>query len=134
MLVVPQSERLGKLIRLLASDQSGEVLAAVAAIRRITDFHTLADIIASHFSVDSTARVRAAAPGARAPTPSPATSTFWWRDMAAALLHHNPSLVYGGREVQFLQNMMRSNREPTLGQRKWLKDIADRARTKQEAA
>jgi hypothetical protein len=46
----PQNVRLGKLIRLLASDKPGEVAAAAQAIGRQLqssgrDFHTLADIV-----------------------------------------------------------------------------------------
>jgi hypothetical protein len=47
---IPAAERLAKLIRMLGSDRDGEVIAAVAAIRRLLeaqglDLHDLADVV-----------------------------------------------------------------------------------------
>jgi hypothetical protein len=56
-----QIGKIGKLIRMLGSDKSGEVLAAVAALGRVLettdmDFHSLADAVADGLKPHKLAR------------------------------------------------------------------------------
>lgn len=116
VLVVPQPERLGKLLRLLASDKSGEVLAAVAAIQRIANLHDIADCIERNWREPVVDLF-----GKREPKLQP------WQAFAVELLKY-PQVLLGSRERDFLNNMRRSRHAPTAAQEKWMNDIAARRR------
>jgi hypothetical protein len=113
---IPQAERIGKLVRLLSSDKSGEVLAAVAAIQRIANLHDIAECIERNWREPVIDLF-----GKRESKLKP------WQAFAAELLQHREVLL-GTRELDFLQNMRRSRTAPTAAQEKWLGDIAARRR------
>ena len=120
----PPIEKIGKLIRLLASDVDGEALASLRALQRCltesgTDLHHLADIIEE---------------GWRDPAPPVVRHVRrqWWNTLADELLKF-PELLLGNRELDFLHNMARSCFAPTALQEKWLGDI-ERRRPQQAAA
>jgi hypothetical protein len=73
-------DRIGKLVRLLASDKPGEVLATVAAINRTLDiaeldFHDLADVVTAGFKKPTKQRQ----PAKWAP---PAPDPDYWESLA----------------------------------------------------
>jgi hypothetical protein len=105
-------DRIGKLIRLLASDKDGEAMGAVRALDRVLTgfggFHHLADLIDL-----------IEAPPAPEPIKHP------WQILAAELLKH-PGVLLGSRDHSFLRNMARARTAPTPAQQKWLGDIEAR--------
>ena len=106
--------RVGQLIRLLASDRDGEVVAAARALARTLtsvgqDFHTLAD------SVERSA---------------PAASVHYEcdprADELARWLVTNHMSHLSARETDFVLSMLVWSGEPTERQRLWLSSIVSR--------
>jgi hypothetical protein len=101
---------LSRLIALLGSDRSGEVIAAVSAIGRVlassgADFHDLARAIA------------------------PTADTDDWRDVLAFCAVHADTL--DDRDREFLATVARYRNRPSEKQLKWLHGIAARLRGEQ---
>jgi hypothetical protein len=101
---------LDKLIPLLASNHDGEVVATVRAISRVLksggfDWHDLA------------ARLRGPV------TQSP--NADWRRD--ARFCFENADLL-NERELDFITNIARGPRKPTVRQLEWLHNVVDRLR------
>jgi hypothetical protein len=115
--ITPIAGRLQKLVPLLASDKSGEVVATVEAISRLLrshglDFHDLAKAIT-------------------APPPAPLHDNDW-----ARLIEHllDASDQLSERDVEFLQSVKKfvaTGRAPSPKQAKWIRDI--RAKLKEAA-
>jgi hypothetical protein len=108
--------RLGQLIRLLASDRDGEVVAAARALSRTltsvgADFHTLADVIER----PSPAALELPAPRPEAAGPADAV---WLR------CHHWSRL--NEKEQGFIFQMMNWRGAPTERQSVWLRSIVER--------
>jgi hypothetical protein len=113
---IPESkfvrERLGQLLRLLASDKDGEVVAAARAIERTlhaigADFHDLAHMIE--------------APPLQPVQPLYGTS---WQRMAQFCAARRPSL--NSRELKFVLDMVSWRGEPSDAQEDWLIAIYER--------
>jgi hypothetical protein len=110
--------KLGKLIRLLASDQPGEVLGAAQALRRVLeaeglDLHDLAHVLET-----------AAAP------PLTSGPDIDWVGVAYYCLEVGHGLL-NQREHDFVANMAAGLprwREPTEKQARWLQAIATKVR------
>jgi hypothetical protein len=111
------SERIAKLVRLLASDRDGEALSAARALgRTLAGFgglNHLGDLIETHWHPPV------------APKPEPEPIKPDWHVLAARLLKY-PEILLGSRERSFLHNMQRSRTAPTTAQWKWLHDIEAR--------
>ena len=119
---IAHGARLAKCLRLLTSDKDHEALAAVRALQRVltdadTDIHDLADIIERHWP-SPVIELR----------PRPSQQSFWWQTLTAELLRHahDPRIVWGSRERDFLRSVHRLHSPPSPGQAKWLRDIAAR--------
>jgi hypothetical protein len=113
--------RLGKLIRLLASDKPGEVVAAAAAIDRSLrsaglDIHRLADVVD-----------RSALDSQSAPDHSQTAETDWHeiRDWCAVRADR-----LSARERQFIDSMTHWRGQPTEKQMTWLVAIEQRLRAR----
>ena len=110
--------RLGALIRVLASPQDGEVLAAARAIGRVlkgvnSDFHALAETVEN-------------APHAVAPHAARAhgePDTINWTVMAKQLIATGR---LSAREKEFVSDMVRWHGRPTEKQRNWLRALMER--------
>jgi hypothetical protein len=107
--------KFGKLIRLLGSNQPGEVAAAAAAIVRALqaagkDIHTFAD---------------AAERGLQEPAPAGAP----WRKLRAFCAEHHELLT--AREREFIVGLARWRGRPTQKQMDWLEAIAEKIRERQ---
>jgi hypothetical protein len=101
---------LGKLIRRLASNHDGEVLAAARAIGRVLksnghDWHDLAASLRSPVTQSQNAD---------------------WRQVARFCADH--AALLNERELDFIVTIARGHKSPTDKQLKWLRDIADRIR------
>jgi hypothetical protein len=108
--------RIGQLIRLLASDKDGEVVAAARALGRTlngvgADFHLLADLIE---------RPSPAALELPAPRPESAGPAD------AAWLHRHYWSHLSEKERGFILQMMNWRGAPTERQRQWLRSIVER--------
>lgn len=109
---VPVSQRLAKIVPLLASDKDGEVLSAARSILRVAaaagcDVHCLATKVAAAFQ-DKVEPLEA----------------LGWRDLASEIAMHVDALDIA--ESDFLKNMMalaRSGGQPTERQVAWLQAI-----------
>jgi hypothetical protein len=116
------TDRIAKLIRLLASPVDGEVVNAARALHRVLAdagrFHHLADIVEANWHPP----IAIQPPPKPKPPPEPKHD---WQILAARLLQHREVLL-GSRELDFLQNMLRSRTAPTDKQWKWLGDIEAR--------
>src|SRR5262249_8102468 len=102
---------IGKLIPRLASDYDAEILATVRAIERLLksaghDWHDLAASITK---------------------PTIQRSETDWRQEARFCVA-NASLL-NERELDFVATIAQQHRSPTVKQRQWLADIADRLRS-----
>jgi hypothetical protein len=111
--------RLGKLIRLLSSDQPGEVLAAASAIARELqaagkDIHTLAD---------------AAERGLQSPEAPASSERQPWRARRAWCAQHPEFLSV--RELEFVVSLARWRGHPTPKQMDWLRAIEEKIRARQ---
>jgi hypothetical protein len=122
---ISTGKRIAKVVRLFSTTNDGEALAAVRALQRLlvelgTDLHHLAEIIEANW----TAPVVDLFDHKREPKLQP------WQIFAAELLRHehDPRIVWGSRERDFLHNMKRLRTAPTAPQEKWLNDIAARRR------
>jgi hypothetical protein len=109
--LAPITPRLAKLLPLLASDKPGEVIATAHAINRTLqsngcDWHDLVDVIERFVEPDE----------------MPESI----RDVAAWCLRRGADRL-SDKERAFVQNM-RTWRQPSSGQRKWLCDIFARLR------
>jgi hypothetical protein len=121
------TDKLAKLIRLLSSPVDGEVVSAARALHRVlTDaggFHHLADVVEAHWRP----------PVVVQPPPKPPEPKYDWQILAARLLKFRHVLL-GDRELDFLQNMRRSQTAPTDKQWKWMGDIEARLTPDQRMA
>jgi hypothetical protein len=112
-----ETSKLAKLIRLIfGSDNDGEVIAAVAALRRALasaglDAHWLADIVERRTN-------SIAAPAADDRRERDERSDAWF------CFHHRDEL--SPRERAFIENVVRWSSPLSPKQRKWIHDIADR--------
>jgi hypothetical protein len=107
--------RLGKLLRLLASDKSGEVVAAASAINRALkaeglDIHHLAEAVE-----------RTALAPRKASSPAPDNTLYGWQVVRRFCLEHRGLLR--GRELEFLDDLGDWRRDLTTEQWKWLEAI-----------
>jgi hypothetical protein len=105
--------RIGQLIRLLGSNQDGEVVAAARAIGRTlksagADFHTLAATIERSEPEVSSDRAE------------------YWRDMARWLIEKSRAR-FSEKEQAFLHDMTTWPDEPTDRQAAWLRRIFESA-------
>jgi hypothetical protein len=115
-LATVENAKLAKLIRLaLISDEAGEILGAIAAVRRMLaasnlDAHWLADIIE-----------RGASPSAPSISPNAQgddRSSIWW------CWHHRDRL--SPKEARFVETSTRWRGTISDRQRQWLRDICDK--------
>jgi hypothetical protein len=110
--------RIGRLVRLLASDKDGEVLAAARAIGRTLasagqDFHALAEAVEN--------APHAVAPHAASTRDEP--DDLNWKAVAKELLADGK---LSPREWEFVNHMTRWRGRPTEKQRNWLHALLDR--------
>ena len=143
--LAPITGKLGKLVRLLGSDRPGEVIAAVAAIKRTLesaslDIHALADGIeecnGKKFTEADAIEIyqRGVEDGHRAAEQNGALnfSTVGepsWNEIARECAAHAARLQ--PRECSFVDDMVRltvHGGEPTEKQAKWLRSIWARVR------
>lgn len=116
-LATVDTDRLAKLIRLIfGSDQDGEIVAAVAAVKRLLasaglDAHALADIV-EHGAKSI------AAPPADDHGERDERSDAWF------CFHHRNEL--SPKERAFIENVIQWSSPLSPKQRKWIHDIADR--------
>ena len=113
--------RLGKLVRLLASDKPGEVTAAAAALVRTLqadglDIHNLAEVVE-----------RAALVPVKDPSP-PSDKNNSRRYLRGWCARHNDLL--SERDQHFLESLASWRGRPTEKQLEWLLDIEARIRRK----
>lgn len=111
--------RLGKLIRLLASDKSGEVVAAASAINRALasvglDIHAFADAVERNPLV----------PGQAPPPPRNDGANDDWRAMRRFCADHDALLSV--REREFIVDIKRWRGQLTVKQYTWLNSIHQR--------
>lgn len=109
--------KLGKLLRLLASDKDGEVVAAARAITRTLraegqDIHALADVVE---------RIPLAP---QKETRSPPDKPSDWRTMRSFCLKHQNQL--STRELEFITSLGRWRGKLTPKQSDWLQAIYER--------
>jgi hypothetical protein len=104
--------RLGQLIRLLGSDQDGEVVAAARALRR-----TLASVDADFHSLAATIERS---------TPEVSNRGQYWRDMARWLINESGAHLTP-KEQAFVCDMATWPGELTDRQEAWLRAIFERA-------
>jgi hypothetical protein len=122
------TDRIAKLIRLLASPVDGEVVGAARALHRVLadagDFHYLADVVEAHWQP----------PVVIQPPPKPPPEPKHdWQILAAAI---PDILIVSERidEIDFLTNMRKSRVAPSEKQWKWLGDIEARLPPEQRMA
>lgn len=120
------SGRLGKLVRLLASDKPGEVTAAVAAINRALrsaglDIHALAEI------VDRSPIVPRQSPDS--PTATSDDNERPWRNIRSWCADHDEFLT--DRECEFISSLAHWRGRPTEKQMNWLLLIEQKIRARQ---
>jgi hypothetical protein len=113
-------DKLGKLIRLLASDTPGEAIGAVYAIRRTLasaglDLRDLARTVEAGGLRKSTAKKRS----------RPSGDSVDWPAFAARILREHAHEL-PEKEVDFCNTMSMWDGAPSPKQQKWLKDIAAR--------
>jgi hypothetical protein len=144
--LAPIAGKLGKLIRLLASDRDGEVLAAVHAIKRALgaeklDLHTLAEKIETpangkkYTEADAIEIYQRGVQDGREAAERQGPVTFStvgepsWHDIACQCAAQSARLQ--PREKEFVEDMVRwtvHGGEPTEKQAKWLRAIYARMR------
>jgi hypothetical protein len=117
------TDRIAKLIRLLASPVDGEVVGAARALHRVLadagGFHHLADVVEANWRP----------PIVIQPLPKPPPEPKHdWQISAARLLQHPEILIVSARidEIDFLINIRKSRVAPSEKQWKWLGDIEAR--------
>ena len=144
--LAPIADKLGKLLRLLASDRDGEVVAAANAIKRTLananlDIHALADGVETgadkKFSEDDAKEIyqRAFDDGRRAaekdqPITFHSVSEPSWHEIACACRDNDRGRLKD-HERKFVLDMVRwtvRSGEPTEKQAKWLRAIYARMR------
>lgn len=108
--------RVGQLIRLLASDRDGEVVAAARALKRTLtsvgqDFHALANSLERSSPPAASVHYEYAAPRADA-------SARW---LAERHMHRLTA-----KEQSFVRDMVIWSGQPTDRQRQWLRSIVER--------
>jgi hypothetical protein len=112
-LATAETNKLAKLIRLIFStDQHGEAIAAIAAVKRILaseklDHHWLADRLA-------------------APTASPAVDNLDRDDRSNAWFVFHRRHQLSPKETAFIENIIQWSNPLSSKQRQWLSDIVDR--------
>jgi hypothetical protein len=116
----PMTAKLGKLIRMLSSDQPGEVTSAARAIVRTlqaagTDIHALAD----H------------AERLQEPPRENNNKRRSWRDRRAWCAEHSGHLT--ARELEFITSLARWRGYPTPKQMDWLEAIEEKIRSRSGA-
>jgi hypothetical protein len=109
--------RIGQLVRLLASDRDGEVVAAARALARTlksvgADFHTLADL------VERPSLGALELPAPRPESAGPADAAAWLRRYHWSRLNE--------KEQGFILQMMRWRGAPTERQSAWLGALVER--------
>jgi hypothetical protein len=119
----PFETKLGKLIRLLASDKPGEVVAAADAINRSLrsagmDIHRLAEAVESVPLVPQ-----------RSPDTSDADDQSRWRDIRNFCVERANFLT--SRELEFITSMANWRGHPTHRQMNWLLMIERKIRNRQ---
>jgi hypothetical protein len=139
--LAPIAGKLQRLIRLLASDRDGEVLAAARALIRTLesaklDIHALADNIANDYSEADVLRARdlGIAEGRRLEQQEHGEAMFRnvniddepsWNEIARECARH-PHRMYGEHEKNFVDQMVRRTArggEPKPKQADWLRKI-----------
>jgi hypothetical protein len=115
--------KLAKLIRLLASDKDGEVIAAVSALNRALqadglDIHQLAE------AVERTSLVPPQAP------PSSAGGNESWRYVRGWCARHKEYL--SERDQAFIASLAHWRGRPSEKQLQWLLDVEQRIRRKKQ--
>jgi hypothetical protein len=144
--LAPIADKLGKLLRLLASDRDGEVVAAAKAIKRTLasadlDIHALADGVETSadkkFSEDDAQEIyRQAFEDGRRKAEQDQPAAFHsvdepsWHEIACACRDDDNGNL-GPRERKFVLDMVRwtvHGGEPTPKQAKWLRSIYARMR------
>src|SRR5262249_43821363 len=118
--------KLKPLLLLLSSDQSGEVVAAAAAIKRALktanlDFH---DLVANLTSPPPAARTRQNGTSGSDDDDPDNDISGNWRLMRDHCWRHEQRLRE--RERDFIQTLNRWRGEPTSRQKNWLRSIYDR--------
>jgi hypothetical protein len=142
MLADMNTEKIGKLIKMLSSSSDGEVVAAVHALMRTleaegTDIHELAERVEGRkLSQAEMQKIydKAFAAGkqsvaAAAPTFHDVTNEISWHAIACECMHS--SRLRDQREQKFVADMVRwtvRGGEPTEKQAKWLRSIYVRIR------
>ena len=116
---------LAKLIRLLASDVDGEVLAAVRALGRTLkasgcDFHDLAGL------VEAPSTATRARPASTTISTDDDETELPWQHMVDACTDHPGRFT--SKEWQFLQTMQHWHGTPTPKQLDWLVALFERVR------
>ena len=112
--LAPVAVRIGQLIRMLASPQDGEALAAARALGRVLkasgqDFHALADTVEN-------------ATHAVAPTRDE-LDDLNWKAVAKQLIANGR---LSAREKELVTHMTRWRGRPTEKQRNWLRALMER--------
>lgn len=115
MALAPVAPRLARLLRLLASDQDGEVIAAACAIGRTLksvalDFHDLARAVEGHEVVE--------------PAPS---DDGEWAEKIGWLVRERKRFLRS-KDIEFLNDMLGWSDEPTVRQAEWVDRIYWRER------
>jgi hypothetical protein len=123
------SPRIAQLIRLLASDREGEVLAAVRALRRTlasagADFHDLAQAVENAAVAPSPRTDRRSSRPRTSRSRSAACESIGWQASVRWLLDHPARLTPRGRE--FVEDMAGWAGKPTKRQAAWLLAILER--------
>jgi hypothetical protein len=145
-LAPPIADRLNKLVRLLSSDQDGEVIGAARSIIRTLkgaglDIHTLADTLTlpygKRFSEEEAAEIyrRGVQDGRRAAEGAEGNGGFReveqsWHTIALECAAH-PAKLKSDKEREFVADMTRrlvNGGKPTEKQADWLRKIYARAR------
>ena len=116
ILVTNPVDKIGKLIRLMASTIDGECLNAVRALDAVlrsvgADFHYMADIVRTNWQDPEAVVIQ------MRPRPQ-------WQTLASELLTYPAFLLE--KEFYFLNNVARSPFPPTPRQWKWIRDVESR--------
>jgi hypothetical protein len=138
--LTPIAGKVGKLIRLLSSEQPGEVVAAAHALVRTLetnnlDIHTLAKCVENgggfeayeareHYNAGYRAGLRKATASRSQGGTNGAQGTNWWNRLARACLKQAHQL--SEKERPFIGQMSRCTYEPSEKQAHWLRGIADK--------
>lgn len=117
--------KLGKLIRLLSSDQPGEAAAAAAALNRALladglDIHALAQVVERSSLV----------PSEKPQDDPPSDMSDAWKETRGFCARHRDLL--SERDRAFIESLATWRGRPTEKQLQWLLDIEAKARWKKQ--